>query len=172
VWVVDVRGGYHEFRDGGPGHFCPNVDCNHHDQYETQVVRLMCETCGVVRIYTGEFRAQETTTTRNTGYGQRPRRIGGLWLYPGPPIVYGEADPWDYLVSRAKVPRLTPADVVGWIGQTPGPRGGTAWKARARPEPMDPDWDPAGLHLRYTLDGGGPFKTIPAAARWIQTHLT
>lgn len=175
VWEVDQQSEPDKRRDrrGGPEHSCPNEDCGHHNHYDKVTVRVLCRSCGTVRQISGEEHSTRTTTTASTGYGQAPKRLGGLWLYPGPPLLdFMDAGPSAYLCSLQKVDRLTEKDIVGGIGEGRGPRGGTIWSAGALPtfEPSVtgraapyPTWAKA--------SGDKKFTTIAAAAKWVKAEV-
>ncbi|WP_455355909.1 hypothetical protein [Streptomyces sp. SYSU K217416] len=175
VWEVDQQSEPDKRRDrrGGPEHLCPNEECGHHGHYDKVTVRVLCRSCGTVHLISGEEHTSRTTTTASTGYGQAPKKAGGLWLYPGPPLLdWRNAGPSGYLCSLEKVERLTQDDIVGAIGEGRGARGGTTWSAGAlptwkpsvigRPDPF-PTWARG--------SGDTTFKTVAAAAKWVKAEV-
>jgi hypothetical protein len=173
AWVVDVRTEYNAWRgkaEGGPGHSCPDEDCGHHDRYQAETVRVVCRSCGVVHLYRGEGTGFEITTTKATGYGQAPRKVAGLWLYPGAPLLHHDTEPYDYLCARDRVDRLEPEHVVGYIGQGRGKRGGITWAAAALPDVVDRG--SCRPSLQYTVKSGDvTFKTVAGAAKWVAAEV-
>ncbi|MFZ3476028.1 hypothetical protein ACODT4_44360 [Streptomyces sp. 2.9] len=174
-WEVDLRTefGQHRNRRGGPAHSCPNEDCDHGDRYEEVTVRLLCRSCQVVRLITGEEQSDHSTTTASTGYGQPPKRVAGLWLYPGPPLLAQlDMAPHAYLCTLERVEELDEKNIVGTIGEGRTPRGATVWSAAAilemrylhsvRTEPY-PSWK--------TVSGDTTFKTVAAAAKWVKAAV-
>lgn len=128
-------------------------------------VRVLCRSCERVELYSG-VTTRESSSTREIGYGQPPRRVAGVWLYPGPAFMADESDPWDYLVARERRDQLGPDDVIGWIGQQSGPRrAGLAWKALAGPGQIT---DEGRFMVHATTER--VFKTIRSAAGWIGTQ--
>jgi hypothetical protein len=170
VWEVAQQTEPDKRRDrrGGPEHRCPNEDCGHHDHYDKVTVRVLCRSCGTVHLISGEEYTSRTTTTARTGYGQAPKRVGGLWLYPGPPMLDWDAGPSAYLCALEKVHRLTEKDIVGGIGEGRGPRGGTTWSAGALPR-----FEPTGPPYPNWAKGSGdkPFATVAAAAKWVKATV-
>ncbi|UQI49830.1 hypothetical protein M1P56_35665 (plasmid) [Streptomyces sp. HU2014] len=177
VWEVDQQSDpdARRSRRGGPEHACPNEDCGHSSHYDRVTVRVLCRSCGTVHLISGEEHTSRTTTTASTGYGQPPKRVGGLWLYPGPPLLdlsWEKSGPGAYLCSLEKVERLTDKDIVGAIGEGRGARGGAIWSAGAlptfrpsvtgRPEPF-PTWARG--------SGDTTFKTVAAAAKWVKAEV-
>jgi hypothetical protein len=169
VWEVDTRidhDAWHH-RGGGGDHSCPNEDCGHANDYSALSIRLVCRCCEAVYLYRGEFEATAATTTRRTGFGQAPRRVGGIWLYPGPPLLHDDSEPYEYLCALRRVDRLQPTDVVGCLGQRQGRRGAVLWTAGALPELRDSRSNSRPF-LSYTvLTGDVAFRTTTAAAKWV-----
>ncbi|WP_052433029.1 hypothetical protein [Streptacidiphilus carbonis] len=175
VWEVDQQSEADRWRDrrGGPEHACPNEDCGHSDRFDTVTVRVLCRSCGTVHLISGEERTSRTTTTASTGYGQVPKKVGGLWLYPGPPLLdWHDAGPGGYLCSLERVERLAEKDIVGSIGEGRGARGATTWSAGALPT-----WQPSATTRPYPypvfakVSGDAPFKTVAAAAKWVKAEV-
>ncbi|WP_329142746.1 hypothetical protein OIU91_03970 [Streptomyces sp. NBC_01456] len=175
VWEIDQQTESDQWRDrrGGPEHSCPNEDCGHHNHYDKVTVRVLCRSCGTVRLISGEEHTSQTTTTASTGYGQTPKRVGGPWLYPGPPLLdFMDAGPSVYLCSLQKVDRLTEKDIVGGISEGRDPRGGTIWSAGALPTfepsvtgraPRYPTW--------VKVSGDKKFTSVAAAAKWVKAQI-
>ncbi|MFF3958773.1 hypothetical protein ACFYY1_37055 [Streptomyces sp. NPDC001890] len=156
-------------RRGGPEHSCPNEECGHRDHYDRITVRVLCRSCGTVHLISGEEPTTRSTTTASTGYGQPPKRMGGLWLYPGPPLIdvsWEKSGPGAYLCSREKVDRLSEGDIVGVISEGRGKRGATIWSAA-----IGPDFRPAGYTIWAKNSGDKAFATVAAAAKWVTAEL-
>ena len=175
-WQVDIRREErYRPRRGGPAHSCPNADeeCGHSDRYERITVRAVCTSCGAARLISGEEHSQAYTTTAELGYGSAPIRKAGLWLWPGPPLDSGWLDtgPWDYLVTRERVARVTADDVVALVGQGRGPRGGTTWWAVAVPDPNGKYGYSPLRHARNATDEGARLSSLGAAVRWVAAAL-
>ncbi|MGW9439623.1 hypothetical protein [Streptomyces sp. NPDC055607] len=157
-------------RRGGPEHSCPDEECGHHDHHDKITVRVLCRSCGTVHLISGEEYTTRTTTTARTGYGQAPKKMAGLWLYPGPPLLdWQDAGPSAYLCSLEKVEHLTQKDIVGVVMEGRGKRGATVWSAA-----IGPDFQPYGLY-GYTNwaknSGEKPFTSVTAAAKWVAAEL-
>lgn len=174
VWEVDQQAETDARRDRrGGGHSCPAEDCGHHDHYDKVTVRLLCRSCAMVHLISGEERSSTMTTTASTGYGQPPKKTGGLWLYPGPPLLHWpSAGPSGYLCSRKHVERLAPEDVVGALGEGRGPRGAVTWSAGALPT-----WKPSVTGSgtfplpTWTKGADAQFRTVAAAAKWVKAQV-
>ncbi len=174
VWEVDDRIEYDAWRSRGDGvdHRCPDDDCNHGNEYTGLTVRVVCHSCGVARVYSGELGAIGGTTTANLGYGQPPRKTAGLWLYPGPPFADGEAEPDDYLCTLSRVERVEPENVVGYIGQGRGRKGALIWGAAALPETDDTTPGRRRRSLQYSVRSGDlSFRTVTGAAKWVRAQV-
>ncbi|MFJ2589700.1 hypothetical protein [Streptomyces sp. NPDC087538] len=168
VWEVGQRAepDILRVRRGGPEHACPNEECGHRDHYDRVTVRVLCRSCGTVHLISGEEYTTRTTTTASTGYGQPPKRVAGLWLYPGPPLLdWGDAGPGAYLCSREKVTRLSEDDIVGAVVEGRGKRGATVWHAVAGPEFR------SGYVRWAKRSGEKPFASTTAAAKWVAAQL-
>lgn len=172
-WTVDIRTEDDAFRGrhSGPAHACPNEDCDHTDRYERTTIRIVCTSCGVARLLTGDMESERATSTLALGYGRPPRKLGGLFLYPGEPLLYGwgnaeDDDPTGYLVTRSRVDRVQTADVIGTIGQTRGPRRGIQWAATAVPS----EDGPYGYGLIRWAQAEEGLRSVAAAAKWISTR--
>lgn len=182
-WEVDVRtddetryrGRYGEPR---PAHKCDDEDCGHGNSFAQITVRVVCRSCGIAEVITGEHNddtGRSTTRISTLGYGMAPRKVAGLFLWPGQPwLALGRAatgEPHDFLVTatRPAGDLVTAADVVGQITQSRGQRGGVVWNALAVA-------DPAGPYGTYRVREGlvafrfcqeGTLRSIAAAAKWI-----
>lgn len=175
-WEVTTRTEHDQrwgrFDEGG--HACPNEDCNHHDRYDRLTVRIVCDSCGVVQLITGEEHSWAGTTTASIGYGQPPKRAGGLWLYPGPPLLERlNPESSAYLCTLEKVERPTEKDIVGAIGEEHTKRGRIVWSASALPE-ISPS--PLASHpapfLHWAFESGEQrFPTVVAAAKWVKAQV-
>jgi hypothetical protein len=172
-WTVDVRTDYDAFRSRGSGaqHACPAEDCGHDDRYERTAVRIVCFSCTRAHVISGEqgLRAGSAETVTD-GYGEQPRRMAGLLMWPGEPFPsFGQTpeEPWDFVVTRTGVTRVTEDDVVGLVSQTRGQRGAVRWAAVAvRDENGEYGWRP--LKFAACEDG---LRTPAAAAKWVAARL-
>lgn len=166
-WAVDSRTEYNLFRPrhDGAEHRCPNEECDEHrPQYSETTVRIVCRSCGVARLLKSEDESLTPSSAGELGYGQQPRKVAGLYLWPSAPILFSLDDsPYEFLVSRKRVERLREEDVAGWIGRRRGPRGGNLYSAAAGPG----DRGPYGSgRLRWTTVLTD-LRSIAAAAKWI-----
>ncbi|MGW6739689.1 hypothetical protein ACWGDX_02895 [Streptomyces sp. NPDC055025] len=172
AWTVDVRINDSEYRSlhGGPSHSCPNEDCGHANSYEATTVRIVCTSCGVAETITGERAGRSSTSTRHIGYGLQPRRLAGVYLYPGEPFLdFGRlntTEPFDFVVTAERVERVEERHVVGQIQQGRGKRGAVTWSAGAVPSRDGRYGYGRYGHIRWThaVDG---LRTVAAAAKWI-----
>lgn len=178
-WEVDFREDDDGFRyqprtaDGPARHSCPDEDCDHDSRYTKLTVRVVCRSCGRAHLLTGEYHGQTHTTTARLGYGLPPRKVAGLWLWPGEPHLYvfreESAEPHDFLVTRPGAARVTKDTVVGQVTQWRGKRGGVMWTAAAVPSVDGPYGGGLGT-IRWT-QAQENFKTVAAAAKWIAAQL-
>ncbi|MER6314422.1 hypothetical protein ABT237_11710 [Streptomyces sp. NPDC001581] len=176
VWEVDhqIVSDKRRPRRGGPEHGCPNDECGHRDHYDVITVRVLCRSCGTVHLIGGEEYTRRTTTTARTGYGQTPKRVGGLWLYPGPPLLdlsWEASDPGAYLCSREKVDGLSEENIVGAITEGRGKRGATVWHAAIGPDFHPPARGLSGYATWAKNSGEKPFTSVSAAAKWVTAEL-
>ncbi|GGU11350.1 hypothetical protein [Streptomyces lateritius] len=175
VWEVDhqVVSDKLRTRRGGPEHTCPNEECGHHDRHDRITVRLLCRACDTVHLISGEEHTTRTTTTARIGYGQPPKRVAGLWLYPGPPLLdlRDHTTPGAYLCSREKVDRLSEEDIVGSVTEGRGKRGATVWHAAIGPEFHPPARGLSGYAIWAKNSGEKPFTSVTAAAKWVAAEL-
>jgi hypothetical protein len=147
---------------GAEHHACANDTCSHADSFGRVRLRLLCRDCGSVRTITGEGLTQVCTHISLTGWGQAPRRVGGVWLWPGQPPAPGR-EPHDYLVTREQVDAVTTESLYGIITRYRDAEGTPRWIAGALP-------DPDGAHqvhsLRWRHRSTG-LADLDAAAAWI-----
>lgn len=176
-WLVDFRTDEDEFRKrfGGDAHSCGNDECGHGDRYPRTTVRIVCPSCQAAVVIRGEACGTSRGVTANTthGFGLPPRRVAGLLLWPGEPFLdlgrLRSDEPYDFLVTRPGVSRVTRADVVGVIMQTRGKRNAVTWSAATDPRDS--------RYLRDRIDWSrhsGDDKTlrsVTAAAKWIAARL-
>ncbi|WP_405960558.1 hypothetical protein OG235_24500 [Streptomyces sp. NBC_00024] len=145
AWDVDVRHdlGTRPLTAAELTHHCPDEHCAHTGAFDRVTVRVICRSCGTAHVITGEALARTVTTTQALGYGQAPRQIAGLYLWPGRPVLHGygpgrsglDDQPYEYLVTTTLVDRLTPGDCVGAIGRHRTAGGHPRWWAGAIPTP-------------------------------------
>lgn len=183
VWEVDLRRREDAWRykaslayEERAEHKCADEHCTHGDRFDELTVRIVCFSCGMAEVITGE-RTEDTgrssTHAKHLGYGMPPRRVAGLLLWAGEPwLNVGRAvsdEPHDFLVTRPGVERVTKEAVAGQITQTRGKRGGVIWTAAAVPAEDGPYGVGLG-RVRWTRVQEG-FKTPAAAAKWIAARL-
>ncbi|MFE2940985.1 hypothetical protein ACFXKG_18270 [Streptomyces sp. NPDC059255] len=167
AWTIDTRTEYNAYRlrHDGVSHDCRNQECGHGDNFARTTLRIVCSCCGAAYVMTGE-ETPEATSTQALGYGQPPRRIAGLYLYPGEPLLHGwgeSAGPHDQLVTARRVPRLQADDVIGQITQSRGKRGAVRWSACAVPSAEGTYGIRPLRWTRVEVD----FRSVAAAAKWI-----
>ncbi|MBZ6175559.1 hypothetical protein KVH24_23300 [Streptomyces olivaceus] len=176
-WQVDFRTDHDELRDrlGGDAHACANDTCDHSDRLARTTVRIVCSSCPAAVVIRGDEASASQGAHTTHGYGQQPRTMAGLLLWPGEPWLYfgrlSTDEPYDYVVTRKGVKRVTEADVVGVITQTRGKRGAVVWQAGAQPTPSKY----GGKYARFNwerVSGDKPLRTVAAAAKWIAAQLT
>lgn len=172
-WTVELRDDHRGFRRTyeGPGHSCPNEDCGHDNRYTETTVRIVCSSCGSAHLLHGEDLKVTTTSTAHLGYGLAPRKVAGLYLWPGEPWLYiGRAvsdEPHDFLVTRNRVQRVSEADVAGTITQARGRRGGVLWSAAAVPSAEGP-YGISSVRFARVAEN---LRSVAAAAKWISGQL-
>jgi hypothetical protein len=175
VWEIDQQTVADALRSrrGGPEHACPNEECSHRDHHDRIAVRVLCRSCGIVHLIGGEEYTTRTTTTVRTGYGQPPKNVAGLWLYPGPPLLdlRDYTTPGAYLCSRERVDRLSEKDIVGAVTEGRGKRGGTIWHAAIGPEFSPPARGLSGYATWAKNSGEKTFTSVTAAAKWVAAEL-
>lgn len=157
-------------------HGCKDEHCTHRNRFDALVVRVVCRSCGMVEMITGEQTedtGRSTGSTRMLGYGLPPRRVAGLLLWPGEPwLNIGRAnspEPHDFLVTATGVKRVTKDVVLGQITQGRGRRGGVNWTGSAGPNERGAYGYGLGqLSWDHAQDG---FKTPAGAAKWVAARL-
>jgi hypothetical protein len=177
AWNVDFRTDPEEFRDrhGGDAHACPNEDCGHGDRYPRTTVRIVCTSCQAAVVIRGEhgYTSRGRTATTTHGFGLPPRRLAGLLLWRGEPFLnfgrLGTDEPYDFLVTRAGVSRVTRADAVGVIMQTRGKRGGVTWSAAA--DPRDSKYLRGRIDWARHSGDDATLRSVTAAAKWVAAQL-
>lgn len=178
AWTVDFRTDPEEFRrrHDGVAHGCPNEDCQHGDRYPRTTVRLVCTSCQAAVVIRGEECGISRGMTANTthGYGLPPRRVAGLLLWPGEPFLdlghLRSDEPYDFLVTRPGVQRVTRADVVGVIMQTRGKRNAVTWSAAT--DPRDSKYLRGRIDWSRHSGDDKTLRSVTAAAKWIAAQLT
>ncbi|MFJ4342929.1 hypothetical protein [Streptomyces sp. NPDC088915] len=183
-WEVDYRI-HTDFRGSAySGHSCPlgtedPTACGHGDQYEALTVRIYCPKCGAATELKAELPGLPMVfDTTRLGMGGKPRRIGQVWIYQGPPPRIGilcdpPGDPQWYLVARRNAPRLAPEDIVGAVEPATGPRGGAAYTVSYNLTELSPPapgerWAP--MFEKHSRLDSQFFPTVAAAARWLDEH--
>ncbi|MER7874862.1 hypothetical protein ABTY63_15065 [Streptomyces solisilvae] len=177
AWEVDVRTerGGRDLRsysdDERRKHSCPDEDCTHGNTFDRITVRIVCRSCGLAHLISGEETGRTSAEVKHLGYGMEPRRAAGLYLWPGEPwLAYGRAvsdEPHDFLVTRERVERVTAADVVGEIGQGRGKRGGVVWSAVAVPTP-EGQYGVGPVRWSQAIED---LRSVAAAAKWIAAQV-
>lgn len=168
MWVAETRTEWDTYRRGRT-HSCPDEDCDHRDSYEKTTLRLVCRSCGTVRLYGGEMHSSGGSTVEQYGYGQQPKKAGSLYLYPGETAEWVSApnSPWDYLVTAEQVDRITKDNLVGSIAQGRTPRGRVIWSAGAHPK-FEMGMHGTPMVTYAVVSGEKVFSTPTAAAKWIE----
>ncbi|OIJ89814.1 hypothetical protein BIV24_19280 [Streptomyces colonosanans] len=172
-WTVDIRedevyrSSYGGYRGPVERHSCPNEECEHGGSCLRTTVRVVCLSCHVAHVITGESGSIRSSTTETTGYGEAPRKVGGLFLWPGEPWPWFDSGPREWLVSRKKPQRLHEEDLTGSISEGRGPRGGRTYSAAALPSPTGPYGIGSRIRWERAQDG---FTSITAAAKWIASQ--
>ncbi|MBD0837400.1 hypothetical protein [Streptomyces sp. TRM68416] len=177
AWNVDFRTDEDEFRErfGGDAHSCPNDECGHRDRYPRTTVRIVCPSCQAAVVVRGEDCGTSRGMTANTtyGYGLPPRKVAGLWLWPGEPFLdFGRLssdEPYDFLVTRPGITRVTRADVVGVIMQSRGKRHAVTWSAAAGPR--DSKYSRGRIDWSRRSGDDATLRSVTAAAKWIAAQL-
>lgn len=177
-WVVDIKmtdkhasRSYHQDEQT---HACPNEDCGHRNSFEETTVRIVCRGCEMAYTITGEDVGYGYESLRHLHYGLPPRKLAGLWLWPADPwFSFGRLsseEPHDFVVTAARVDRVTAADVVGVISQGRGQRGGIRWAANAVPDPEGQYGLSYGTGIKFAAATDEP-RTVAGAAKWITARL-
>lgn len=161
--VVDVLRdeGARPLATGAERHACSNDICSHADTFRRVRLRLLCHDCGTVYTITGEGLTEACSHTSLTGWGQRPTQVGGVWLWPGKPLVPG-GQPQDYLVTR-QPEAVTQATLYGIITGYREASHAHRWIAGALPD-TDGAHQVHSLRWQYTRNG---LATLDEAAAWI-----
>jgi hypothetical protein len=152
---------------GAEHHACANDTCSHADTFGRVQLRLLCKDCGSVRTISGEGLSLACTDTSLTGWGQAPRQVGGVWLWPGQPAVPG-GEPHDYLVTREPVESVSTASLYGIITRYRDADGLPRWIAGALPD-EDGAHQVHSLRWRHRTTG---LTDLTAAAAWIAAAET
>lgn len=180
-WEVDYRMAT-AFRESSySGHSCPigtedKTACGHGDEYEALTVRIYCPKCGAATKLEAELPARPTVyDTTRLGMGLKPRRVGQVWIYQGPPPPLGilsdlPGDPQWYLVARRNALRLAPEDIAGVVEPAIGSRGGAAFTVSydlTELSPTEPGERGTPVFKRHSRLDNQFFPTVTAAARWL-----
>lgn len=173
-WTVDAKCEDDAFRarHDRPEHACPNEECHHGDRYTRTTVRIVCTGCQMAHVIRGEEGiSRGSTSTTTHGYGQPPRKVAGLLLWPGEPLLswgrLSTEDPWDFLITRTGVSRVAEGDVVGVINQVRGARGAVRWSVVA----VRSEAGPYGLSPLRFAHGEERMASVAAAAKWTAARL-
>lgn len=181
-WDIDVRHdlGIRPLADGTILHGCPDQNCGHEGALDRVTVRVICRSCDTAHVITGESLTCTVTTTQSLGYGQAPREVAGLYLWPGRPVLHGwgpgrsglDDQPYEYLVTATLVDRLTPDDCVGAIGRHRTAGGKPRWWAGAVQTPPPPriHREPGEYRLAWARRASD-HTTVDQAAAWIATAI-
>lgn len=156
----------------GPEH------CSHNGEFPRLTLRLVCRAgCGAAHIFTGQYPTHEPTATGALGYGQPPRQVAGLYLWPGAIPLYNEPtatdpQPTTYLVTRDLVPQLTPAACIGRIGRYFDSVGTYWWRADVGQVPLPGRLTAAEVgHSLSFARRETDLPSVEAAAAWIATAI-
>ncbi|MFF9285449.1 hypothetical protein [Streptomyces griseosporeus] len=164
VWdVAEVRHdtGGRILPTGAEAHTCATDGCTHTATFARVQLRLLCRSCHTVYVLAGEDLGVRHTTTAVTGWGQSPRQLAGLWLWPGQPADHRH-QPHQYLVTR-EPSQVTRATLYGLITRYRDATGTPRWIAAAVP-------DENGEHQLHTLRWryrSAGLADLPEAADWI-----
>lgn len=167
VWdTAEVRRdeGAHHVQTGAESHACVNDGCGHANTFGRVQIRLLCRDCHTIYTIAGEGLGTACTTTSLTGWGQPPRQVGGVWLWPGQPAD-AQHQPHDYLVTRGHADQVTAANLLGLITRYRDADGTPRWVAGA-------ELNAGGAHqvhsLRWTYRSAG-LADLADAAHWVAT---
>ncbi|MGV9427148.1 hypothetical protein ACWDO7_23030 [Streptomyces sp. NPDC003656] len=145
-----------------PGHACSHPECDHATVFARFTVRLVCQSCDVVHLITGEGAGRGTTTTAAYGFGQPAREVAGLWLWPSGLHTPGnDAEPSTFLVTLTPNRPSRPVHVAGRIAE---------YFERRRRFNAAAIVEPAGKHTRTDIEfrrRRTNFRSLDAAAEWI-----
>jgi hypothetical protein len=167
--VVELRHdeGARIVQTGAERHACTNDSCSHADLFGRVQLRLLCRDCGTVRVVTGEGLTHVLSSVSATGWGQAPRELHGVWLWPGQPAIDG-GEPHDYLVTREQTTTVTTGNLHGIITGYRDATGTVRWIAATLPDP-DGAHQVHSLRWRYSSNG---LADLDAAAAWIASADT
>jgi hypothetical protein len=146
---------------GADAHACTTETCGHADTFGRVQLRLLCRDCDTVRIISGEALTEVCTTTEQTGWGQAPTQYGGVWLWPGRPVIPG-GEPHEYLVTL-QAATLTRATLYGIITAYRDASGTRHWIAGAEPDP-DGAHQISGLRWRHSSNS---YDSVEDAAEYL-----
>ncbi|MEU6618932.1 hypothetical protein [Streptomyces parvus] len=183
-WEVDYRMATTARPSSYSGHSCPlgtedRTACGHGDEYEALTVRIYCSECSAATKLEAELPGLPMVyDTTRLGMGVKPRRVGQLWVYQGPPPQFGilcdpPGDPQWYLVARRNASRLAPEDIAGVVEPATGPRGGAAFTVSydlAELSPQAPGERGHPMFAKHSRLDRLFFPTVTAAARWLDEH--
>jgi len=169
AWAIDVREdeGFRPSYGGARGqHDCTDEDCEHSSRYPRTTVRVICRSCRSAHVIRGEALSDFHTTTKRVGFGEEPRRLAGLFLWPGE--VWFDNEPHEWLVTSRQVARVQRPDLAGRISEGRGPRGGKQYSAVAVPS-AEGTYGYGENRWARAHEG---FKSLSAAAKWVaeQNH--
>ncbi|MBE4790968.1 hypothetical protein [Streptomyces caniscabiei] len=178
AWTIDVRHdlGIRPLANGTILHGCPDQHCAHEGGLDRVTVRAVCRSCRTAHLITGEALTRTTTTTDAIGYGQPPREIAGLYLWPSRPVLHGHGpgrsglddQPHEYLVTTTPVDRLTPDDCIGAIGWHFNAARQNRWWAGAIQTPPPPRIkSQPGEYCLAWARRSSDHTTVDQAAAWI-----
>lgn len=142
-------------------HTCEHADCTHGDTFPRVQLRLLCRDCETVHTISGDSLTHVLSHTSATGWGQRPRQFGAVWLWPGRPVIEG-GDPIQYLVTR-QPQAITEATLYGIVTGYRDAQGTPLWIAGAVPD-EDGAHYVSGLRWRHSSRG---LAALEDAADWI-----
>lgn len=167
---------YHAAAWHEPG--CPRADTslwevtrytyeNFGGEIKEHKLRMTCTECGVSHFenITGEPDRRVVHATE-IGWGSKPEKVLGLWLWPGPCLWHGEPHgPSAYYITTTPALPREPEQVAGTVSWGLGPRGAIRWSA--------------GLHLtshgtvQRNCGAGHPngFRTRRTAVAWVRDEL-
>jgi hypothetical protein len=167
AWTADLcEDDAYRYAYGGRAgrHSCRHEKCDHGGLYQRTTLRLICSSCQAAYLISGEG-ALRRTSTRETGFGQPPRKVAGLFLWPGEP--WFDENPRAWLVTGTHTERVRTADVVGEIHRERGPRGGRQFAAVALPSPHGP-YGVGPVRWERAQEG---FGSVAAAAKWVGRQM-
>ncbi|MEU6376760.1 hypothetical protein [Streptomyces sp. NPDC046909] len=146
---------------GDEHHACAHDICTHSDSFTRVQLRLLCRTCGTVHTISGESLTHVLSHTSVTGWGQPPRRMGEVWLWPGRPAIAG-GEPHQFLVTR-QPQTVTRATLYGIITRYRDASSTPRWIAGAVPD-EDGAHQVSMLRWRHASRG---LAALEDAAAWI-----